>query len=484
MAGLDVHRASISATVLIARDPEEPIVHSKDFSALQPGLLELRDWLLSLNCGTVAMESSCIYWKAPFKVLEDAGCTPFVLNPYDVKAKRGKKSDHSDAFRIAHLSMHGIVLPSFVPSPPIRELRLLTRGRTVLLNSLRKIKNQISLTLDEANFKFSVIATDLFGATGREIMNIIAADPNPNPRVLANQAKGVLRNKIDELVPALSGQLTAVQRFLLKNRLKELKQIEDHLQSIEIEIESFIAKNQLESFLAPLLSIPGIKRVAATTILAEIGTSVIETFPSPQQFASWAGLCPGMNESAGKRRKSSICKANRYLKSMLVQVAWCALRAKNSPFRPFFQSVKARRGANRALIAVAHKMLRIIYALYKYNTVFSPAALIKTETSASPGDQQHTDLSPDFIKSLTQNEQDLALQEVVALSTHDALTSYPLAPSVNMEVKKPKVVRTTSRKKTSELSSVPINSLQSDAAPVKKRGKPRKNPMNLISTDT
>ena len=422
MAGLDVHRASISAVILISRDPlkaDVEVLH-RQFSALQPGLMELRDWLFEHNCPIATMESASIYWKPPFAVLEEAGILPQVVNPFDVKAKRGKKTDKADALRIAHRAMHGLITPSFIPSPPIRELRLLTRARFSLMSSVRRTKNRITLLLDEGNYKFSVVATDLFGASGRKVLHQLAFTKNPSPSYLANLACGSLRKRIPELIPALSGNLNDTQRFLLQNCLAELSQTQQRLEIVEAQIANHIQNNDLGKFLVPLMSIPGIKWVAATTLLAEIGTTVAASFPSAKHFASWAGLCPGLNESAGKHRSGSIRKANRYLKTMLVQVSWCALRMSDSPFRETFAAIKAQRGANRALIAVAHKILRVIYALNATGTTFSPTHL--KQARQLPKLPATTDmlaaLSSDLKKSLHQRERDIEEQEQMA-AQHD-----------------------------------------------------------------
>ena len=221
----------------------------KEVSALQPDLLAPRDWLSEIGCQDIAMESSSIYWKAPYSLLEEAGCRVQILNPFDVKAKRGKKSDQSDAFRIAHMAMHSLVIPSFIPPSVIRDLRTLTRRRSKLVSSLRRAKTMISLLLDEGNFKFTLVGSDLFGVSGRLIMNELAYKSDVSPFYLAGLARGSLQRKVANLVPALSGRLNDVQRIVLQGLLDELATVEKQLLKIEATIEEYIRKLSLEPFI-------------------------------------------------------------------------------------------------------------------------------------------------------------------------------------------------------------------------------------------
>lgn len=382
ICGLDVHRGAISAALLDTRGQTEPILYTHEFSALTYGLYDLRQWLLDHDCHIVAMESSGIYWKAPFNVLAEANITSHILNPFHVKAIPGKKSDQTDAQRIAYLSMHNLVRPSYIPDPVIINLRLLTRQRWAVVSSLRRTKNSITRTLDECNIKFSLVATDLFGVSGRLVLKALLEEQTPDPFSMANLAKGKLRKKIPQLYEALKGHLSVEHRFILEFLLNDLKHIEEDLVCLDAKINAYISEHKLQPWLAILLSMPGIKRLSAINILAEIGTD-ISSFPDSAHFASWIALCPGNNISAGKSKSSNIRKANRYLRSALVQVAWAAARQKNSPLAKYFFAVKRRRGTNKALIALAHKLVRIVYSLFTRQEKFDFAKLISSSVSAS-----------------------------------------------------------------------------------------------------
>ncbi|MZP30633.1 IS110 family transposase [Heliobacterium undosum] len=404
MCGLDIHRAAISASLVIARDQEEPTVISRDFSALTPGLFQLRDWLLEHHCPVVAMESTSIYWKAPYSIFSEADIIPFVLNPFHVKALPGKKSDQTDAQRIAHLAMHQLVLPSYVPPAVIQDLRSLTRTRWGLVNDLRKVKNTITRILDECNIKFSTVASDLFGASGRAILDLIVYNSQFDPLLLAQCAKGKLRKKLDQLVAALTGYVSDTKRYILDLHLQSLTRIEQALKNLEETMNFYIRTHGLQSWLDILCSIPGVKRLSAITILAEIGVD-LSAFPTASHFASWAGLCPGNNVSAGKSKSAAIRKANKYLKTALVQVSWASVRKKKSPMAHRFLHLRRRRGTNRALIATAHKILRIIYSLFTRKEWFNPDKLLgssQTLDSISPTIASETipdssELSPSLV---------------------------------------------------------------------------------------
>lgn len=416
ICGLDVHRGTISAALLDARGQTEPILYTHEFSALTYGLYDLRQWLLDHDCPLVAMESSGIYWKAPYNVLAEAHITSHILNPFHVKAIPGKKTDQTDAQRIAYLSMHNLVRPSYIPEPVIMQLRLLTRQRWAVVSSLRRTKNSITRTLDECNIKFSLVATDLFGVSGRLVLKALLEAQEPDPLTMANLAKGKLRKKIAQLSEALKGHLSVEHRFILEFLLNDLKHIEDDLLLLDTRINAYISEHKLHPWLDLLLSVPGIKRLSAINILAEIGTD-LSSFPDSAHFASWIALCPGNNISAGKAKSSKIRKANRYLRSALVQVAWAAARQKNSPLAKYFYTIKRRRGTNKALIALAHKLVRIIFALFTRQEKFDLAKLISTPVSTQTAPiTEVPDLELPAVSELSEN-----LAHIVAMAEEDEL---------------------------------------------------------------
>ncbi|WP_277350719.1 IS110 family transposase [Acididesulfobacillus acetoxydans] len=264
--------------------------------------------------------------------LSDANITSHILNPLHAKAIPGKKTDQTDAQRIAYLSMHNLVRPSYIPEPIIMNLRLLTRQRWAVVSSLRRTKNTITRTLDECNIKFSLVATDLFGVSGRLVLTALLKEQAPDPFLLANFAKGKLRKKIPLLCEALTGHLSDEHRFILGLLLDDLSHIEQELLLLDARINAYVSVHGLLPWLNILLSIPGVKRLSAINILAEIGTD-LSSFPDTAHFASWIALCPGNNISAGKAKSAAIRKANRYLRSALVQVAWAVPARRTLPWR-------------------------------------------------------------------------------------------------------------------------------------------------------
>ncbi|CAA7603284.1 Transposase IS116/IS110/IS902 family [Acididesulfobacillus acetoxydans] len=228
--------------------------------------------------------------------------------------------------------MHNLVRPSYIPEPIIMNLRLLTRQRWAVVSSLRRTKNTITRTLDECNIKFSLVATDLFGVSGRLVLTALLKEQAPDPFLLANFAKGKLRKKIPLLCEALTGHLSDEHRFILGLLLDDLSHIEQELLLLDARINAYVSVHGLLPWLNILLSIPGVKRLSAINILAEIGTD-LSSFPDTAHFASWIALCPGNNISAGKAKSAAIRKANRYLRSALVQVAWAVPARRTLPWR-------------------------------------------------------------------------------------------------------------------------------------------------------
>ena len=456
ICGLDVHRGAISAALLDARGQTEPVLYTREFSAFTSGLHDLRQWLLEHDCPLVAMESSGIYWKTPFNVLAEANISSHILNPLHVKAIPGKKTDQTDAQRIAYLSMHNLVRPSYIPEPVIMNLRLLTRQRWAVVSSLRRTKNTITRTLDECNIKFSLVATDLFGVSGRLVLAALLEEEQPDPFLLANFAKGKLRKKIPLLCEALTGHLSDEHRFILGFLLNDLAHIEQELVLLDAKINAYVSAHKLQSWLDILLSMPGVKRLSAINILAEIGTD-LSSFPDSAHFASWIALCPGNNISAGKSKSAEIRRANRYLRSALVQVAWAAARQKNSPLAQYFLAIKRRRGANKALIALAHKLVRIIYALFTRQETFDFAKLVSSPVSAQPAPATEVKEGFSDVSELSEG-----LARIVAMAEDDDLPELPTSENHSTSTNPKAVLH------PKEESPTPIEPL------VRRRGRPRK----------
>ncbi len=353
--GLDVHQATVVACLLIVLKDGKVRKQMRTFGTTTRELLSLREWLLSEGCTHVAMESTGVYWKPVYAILEGA-LEIVVANAQHVKKVPGRKTDVKDADWIADLLCHGLLRSSFVPPQPIRELRDLMRYRRKLVESQTAERNRLLKLLETANIKLASVASDVFGVSGRLMLQALA-EGKATPQEIAQLAKGLLRKKIPELEPALEGRLEEHHRFLLELQLRRLQAVED-LVVLERRIQEKLKPYAAQ--LALLQEIPGVDWTLAAVIIAELGVDM-KVFQSVSQAASWAGVCPGNNESAGKRKSSRIPKGNVYLKTALVEAAQSAAKAKGTYLRDKFYRLKARRGYKRAVVAVAHKILVAIY---------------------------------------------------------------------------------------------------------------------------
>jgi transposase len=354
--GMDVHQATVVACLLIVRKDGRVQKQMRTFGTTTRELVGLREWLLSEGCTHVAMESTGVYWKPIYAILEGT-LEIVVANAQHIKKVPGRKTDVKDAEWIADLLCHGLLRSSFVPPKPIRELRDLMRYRRKLVESQAAERNRLLKVLETANIKLANVATDVFGMSGRLMLRALIAG-KATPPEMAELAKGLLRKKIPELQLALEGKLEEHHRFLLQLQLQRLDAAEKDLVALEQRI-----RQKLEPYTAQLAlldEIPGVDWTLAAVIIAELGVDM-SVFGSVSQLASWAGVCPGNNESAGKRKSSRVPSGNVYLKSALVEAANAAARAKGTYLRDKFFRLKARRGYKRAIVAIAHKILVAIY---------------------------------------------------------------------------------------------------------------------------
>jgi transposase len=354
--GLDVHQATVVACLLMVLKNGKVQKQMRTFGTTTRELLGLREWLLGEGCTHVAMESTGVYWKPVYAILE-GGLEIVVANAQHVKKVPGRKTDVKDAEWIADLLCHGLLRSSFVPPKPIRELRDLTRYRRKLVESQTAERNRLLKLLETANIKLASVASDVFGVSGVLMLKALV-EGKATPQEMAELAKRKLRKKIPELELALEGKIEEHHRFLLKLQLQRLEAVEKDLavleQRIQEKLESYAAQ------LALLNEIPGVDWTLAAVIIAELGVDM-SVFQSVSQLASWAGVCPGNNESAGKRKSSRIPKGNVYLKTALVEAANSAAKSKGTYLRDKFYRLKARRGYKRAAVAIAHKILVAIY---------------------------------------------------------------------------------------------------------------------------
>ena len=355
-AGLDVHQGSVVACVLLGAAGRKPRKEVRTFATATADLVALRYWLKALGVTHVGMESTGVYWKPVYAVLE-GHFELIVGNAHHIKAVPGRKTDVKDAEWIADLVRHGLVRASFVPPPAIRELRDLVRLRRSLSEGLTTERNRTLKLLETANIKLASVASEVFGVSGMAMLRALVGNA-ATPEQMAELARGKLRRKLAPLARALEGRLTEHHRFVLALHLRRMAAIEADLAALDARIEA-----QIEPFRgqrALLRQIPGVDDRVAATIIAEIGVDM-SVFGNAMRLASWAGVCPGNYESAGRRRGGTTRRGNVHLKTALVTAAIGASRRKGSYYKDKYHRLKARRGYLRAAVAIAHKILVAAY---------------------------------------------------------------------------------------------------------------------------
>jgi transposase len=362
-AGLDVHKKTVVACVRRVGPDGAVSSQVRTFGTLTAELLALSDWLEAQGVRHVAMESTGVDWKPIFHLLE-GGFEIILVNAQRLKTVPGRKTDVKDAEWIAPLLQYGLLSPSFIPPPEIRQLRDLTRQRTQLIRDCAAVANRIQKVLEDANIKLADVASDVLGASGRAMIRALIAGQD-DPGQLAELAKRRLRGKIPALQQALHGRVTEHHRFLLRALLEQIESLEGLIARFDARIERVMAP--FAAAAERLRGIPGVGEQAAAVIVAEVGTDMAQ-FPTASHLASWAGLCPGNNESAGKQRSGKTTKGSQWLRTTLVQVAWAASHTKETIFSACFDRWAQRLGRKRALVAVAHKILVVIYHLLKDRT--------------------------------------------------------------------------------------------------------------------
>lgn len=359
-AGLDVHKDSVVACARIATDSSKATQDVRSFATTTSALLELCAWLEAHQCTHVVMEASGVYWKPVWHVLE--GSVELVLaNAQHVRNVPGRKSDVNDAMWLADLLAHGLVRGSFVPPTPIQEVRDLTRTRKQLAREIVQHQNRIEKVLEDANIKIASAISDTLGRSGRAILNALVAGET-DPEKLLTLCSGRLKASRTSLLEALRGRVTDHHRFLLKLHLAQVDQLRQGMRELEARMG-----NALEPFrrhIANLTTIPGVSDVVAHVIAGEVGVDMAR-FPTANHLVSWAGLCPRLDESAGKHRSRRIRKGAPWLKTTLVTAAWAAVKTRGSYLQAQFQRLRARRGAKKAIIAVAASMLTAAYHMLR-----------------------------------------------------------------------------------------------------------------------
>ena len=363
--GLDVHQATVVACLLIGKPHEKPRKEVRTFPTVMRDLVALRDWLQANGCTHVGMESTGVYWMPVFAVLE-GDFELIVGNARHIKNVPGRKTDVKDAEWIADLVRHGLIRKSFVPPKPLRQLRDLLRYRTKLVQSRSSERNRLLKLLETANIKLSSVVSDVFGVSGMAMLEALLEGSADAPS-MARLARGRMRKKLPDLELALEGRIERHHRFLLRMQLERLKQAEQQISLLDAEIDAGLEPYAKEYRL--LRTIPGIDRVAAAVIISEIGTDM-SAFSSPHHLAAWVGVCPGSNESAGKRRRARTRKGNAHLRAHLVQAATSAARKRGTYYKNKYWRLKARCGPKRAQVAIAHKLIVACYHMLRNGAPF------------------------------------------------------------------------------------------------------------------
>lgn len=360
-AGMDVHEKKIDVCIAHGPFDKPPIYELRTFSTMTSDLEALKSWLKSYGVTAIAMESTGVYWKPIFNIMENE-FDILLAHPQHIKSLRRNKTDIKDCMWIADLLRHGLVPRSFIPPKEIRELRDLNRTRRKLVGMMASEKNRVVKVLEDANIKLSSVVTKIYGVSSLNMIRALLEKDKLSREEIADMAKGKLKKKTDLLVKALDGRVTDHHRFLLRLHLDNIEYLSCQIGKIYEEIQQKMIPFQEKSKM--IQTIPGISEVNASAILAEIGVDMSQ-FPDEAHLSAWAGICPGIHESAGKKKSGKTQKGNSFLKGTLTEAAWAASRTKDSAYSAIYHNIARRRGKKRALVAVAHRLLIDIYRILK-----------------------------------------------------------------------------------------------------------------------
>lgn len=408
-AGMDVHRDTVVVSIRKRDERGRERVETRTFETFNDTLVEMAQWLDENGVPIVGLESTGVYWKPVVRVLKLR--TPllviWLVNPADVKKVPGRKTDVNDSQWLSKLVMHGLVSPSFLPSIEMEELRVLTRHRTKLIGEHTSCTNRIIKQLESAGIKLASVCSQVLGKSGRAMLDALLQG-SEDPRVMAQLACGRLRTKMPLLQRALSGSFSDATKFILRQLLARFDQVERDIAALNAQVETLLQPYEDEVQL--LMSLPGLDTVSIAAVLAEIGPDM-SRFANADAISAWGGLCPGSNESAGKSKASPTRKGNKYLRTMLVQAAWAASKARGRFWQQKFRQTVGRLGARKAILAIARRMLvAIYYALRDVKPYHDP-------TPVTP--------PPDKLKRLLRRHTDA----LTALGFHVTLEPAPAPPT-------------------------------------------------------
>lgn len=365
-AGIDVHKRTVVACRIYKASDGKQRIDKQTFRTMTQDLLTLSDWLAEAGITHVAMESTGDYWKPVYNLLEGI-FEVWVVNANHVKNVPGRKTDVKDAQWLADLMRHGLLRPSFIPNPEQREWRDLTRLRLTLVRERATTCNRLHKALESCNIKLGSVVTDLMGVSSRRMLRTLASNPQATPLEMADMAFGTLNDKHDDLVLALEGRMNDHHRFVIGQLLDHIEELDRRIAGFEARIEAL--SGPFAEAVTLVDTIPGVSPTAAHAILSEIGIDMTR-FATPAHLASWLGLCPGNNQSGGKRLSGRTRKGNHYARANLVQVAQSACRMKQTQYYALYNRIAARRGKKRALIAVAHAIVVTIHHLLTHGTSY------------------------------------------------------------------------------------------------------------------
>ena len=356
VAGLDVHQATVVATVRVPSGDGGRRVVTETFGTMTPDLVALHEWLHAFGVTHVALESTGVYWKPVYYVLEDT-FTLLLINMQELKHVPGRKTDVKDSEWLAQLLECGLLRASFVPPPAIRELRDLTRYRVQQVRDHAQEVNRLYKVLEDAGLKLTTVASDVMGASGRAMLTALV-EGTTDPVILADLARGKLRKKLPALQRALEGRFRPHHAFLIQQGLAKIDFLDEAIEQLTAELDRRLGP--FEAMLTALDTIPGVDRIGAVSIVAETGGDM-QRFATAGHLCSWGAMCPGQNESAGKRRSGKTRKGNRYLRATLIQAGLGAMRTRGSALQAQYHRVKRHRGHKKAIVAVGHQILEIAY---------------------------------------------------------------------------------------------------------------------------
>jgi len=365
VAGLDVHKKNVVCTLLSEQENGDVVPQTREFATFRRDLMDLAMWLKDSGVELVAMESTGIYWKQVYEAIEDVMLKASVVNARHVKNVPGRKTDVKDSLWLSELTRCGLLNSSFIPPRDFRQLRLVTRYRKKLSGILSAERNRLHKLLEAFGIKLSCVVSNIDGVSSNRMLKGILEDLDPEE--IADMAVGKLRKKKSALLKALEGyRLSDRDRFLLSILLSHIKWIEEHLVKIDEQIVSAMEpyKKQWEL----LQTLPGVNQISAAIILSELGVDM-EEFKTAGNLCSWAGMCPGNNESAGKRKSGKTRKGNKYIRTILCETANAAIKT-NSQFKGIYKGLVIRRGHKRAIVAIGHRMLKIIYSMLKTGSAY------------------------------------------------------------------------------------------------------------------